>query len=1253
MKRAKVTNLFLPDEWAHRFHDVQLLGHGGMGVVYTARDSRDGKIVALKTLRSRSPEQIEQLKAEFRAATAVYHRNVVRAYDFCSSDSVAAYTMEYISGRTIQEALIAARSDSEDHWRTTLFSLLTQVAEGLQALHTHGMVHRDIKPSNILVDARGRAVILDFGLACMAGARSGEAPAAKGGTPPYLPPEAHRGAEPSPAFDAYSFGVLLYELVCGMRPHKPEHDTDWLLAKQHVPQVLPFAPLPDDLTRMIRSLLLPDPLTRAPVTAALAVLRHCQVELTPTQAPAMLLADPDADASSHSLQWLSDVGSSGPTALLGRDEELGRLRRQWLRVEADGAQIVVVTGEAGSGKTALAQRFVQQARERSALALYARCRADEAVPFRSLDPIIVALCHWSKSRDAKEMAAVAPRGAWALARLFPVLRTLPGAWSLRPDDAPTDGNAVTSEAQTALRQWLTNLTRLTQLIICLDDVQVDDVDTVRLLMPVLTHVETPQMLWMFVARHDEQLQSRLLQSMAAAERELVPRSQVWRLRKLSESDLRQLAALQHEQLTQRGVALGRPLVHKLSEADLQRAMQVSRGNPLWFLQIIRLQALSGRTVGADWSQLVRHFVDMLGTDEREVLELLSVSRHKLSLALLQESYQGESNLRDVVQRLAHLRVVSMIRDGDETLVTIEQERLAQVLNREFVPQARARDLHKRLAQAMSAAQMFEHPDLFYHHANADERQSAAELAVSLARGAKANHSYVQAEALYQRALDLGHVVARAELAEVKCLAGNFAAGAHAWLDVAARDDESMDLRVRLSAAEAIGAAAEALARAGQYSPAASLLDRLVRSVGLVWPSPLLQVMPRLGWKQRLGVLLGLPMGRPHRPPTPPVSVAVFPHPEAQLRAQRMEVLWRAWRWAALLGVPRHDDLLELLRRDAEHAVANPVALLLQTMQGLAAQGNDAALGATRAALARIAARDAAGHGWMADWWLLLAESAARHHRWEAALDAAERGLQCCNRAGDAPISRLRLWQVQAEALVGCGKLDALYRLTAQGVPALHVGGDVLRLWTLRSGCHAFAYLARGEDGLLFDVLQQTASSSREVAVLQWSLQRAQLELALYQQQRVEAVLERLAALPEANTPHGKVLRGRAALALAWMPGPAQARAAWRSQLEAVVAELAQHDAPLYRGWRAALEGGLALLDGRTADAPQHLATAEALFRLGHQPLLAAVTGWYVAEVVGYERERDSASNWLVEHGVRDVERFCHALLPLPEGSVQA
>lgn len=1247
MNRAEIRSLHLPDVWSQRFKVVRILGHGGMGVVHEARDLRDGSTVAIKTLRSRSPDQIEQLKAEFRAASAVYHRNLVRLYDICASESVAAYTMEYVDGVTIQQWLQNLLLRSVQDWRSGLLSLLTQVAEGLQALHRESLVHRDIKPSNILVDRRGRPVIIDFGLAALVGSGSSEAVVGKGGTLPYMPPEAHRGAEPTPAFDAYSLGVLLFELVCHTRPHQCDRDADWLLVKQHVPQVTPIAQLPEALTQLIRSLLLPDPAARATVAYALSVLRHCQMAETPTHAPDSAPVFTTEAVSNLSLQWLAEAGQSS-TVLVGRDAELARLRAQWLLVEAQGPQIAIVTGEPGAGKTALGRRFAQLARERSALVLHARCRAEEAVPFRTLDPLVVQLCSWVKTRDVHEMRAAVPPGAWALARLFPLLKGLPGSWALPPDDAPPDGNAVLLEAQSALRQWLTNLARLTQLVIWLDDVQADDVDSVRLLMPVLTHVDTPPVFWVFFARHEEQLQSRLLQSMALVERELVPQTQVWRLQPLGNDDLRQLAALQHEELVQRGSAgLGLPIAHQLDDAELERVLQVARGNPLWFLQIVRLQAIAGRSVGSDWNQLVRHFVDLLGPDEREVLELLCVSRRQPSLALLLEVYQGETPLRAVVQRLAHLRVVATAREGEETLIYIEQERVAQVLSREFVPKDRARELHGRLVQAMLKVGQFDHPELFYHKASADDRQSAAELAVDLARRAKANHSYVQAEAMYQRALDLGHVVARAELAEVKCLAGNFAAGAHAWLDVAGDPEAIVDVEPRFAAAEALGAAAEALARAGQCTAASALLDRLVRALGLVWPAPPLPAVPRLGWKQRLGIQLGLPLGRPERPPTPPVSVSRFPHPEPPHRAKRLEVLWRAWRWTALLRLPRQEDLLTLIARDAAMAEGHPVQQLLQTMRGLAEPRNDVAVGVARAALALQAAHDSAGHGWMADWWLLLAENAAAQHRWEAALDAAERGLQCCNRAGDAPISRLRLWQVQAEALVGCGKLDELYKLTSLGVPALHTGGDQLRLWMLRSGCHAFGYLARDEDALLRDVLQQTVASGRELQTVQWPLQRAQLELALYQQREVEAVLARLCALPEATTAAGWVLRGRAAMALCAQTSAPAARARWRDALQAALDHLAAEPAPLYRGWRAALDGGLAALEGQVAAAPQHLATAEALFRLGHQPLLASVAGWYVAGLVGYERERENASVWLAEHGVRDVARFCQALLPLP------
>jgi CheY-like chemotaxis protein len=204
---------------ADRYEILELLGHGGMGAVYRARDLELEEDLAIKMLRPEfvaDPESLERFKTEIRLARRISHPNVVRTHDFGETDGVRFLTMELVEGLTLRD-LIDSRGKLGV---SAVLAIAAQLAESLAIAHAQGVVHRDIKPQNLLLDDAGVLKVMDFGVACLS-QRSSKLTQAGAivGTPAYMSPEQLIGEHVDERSDLYSVGVVLYECLSGRPPH--------------------------------------------------------------------------------------------------------------------------------------------------------------------------------------------------------------------------------------------------------------------------------------------------------------------------------------------------------------------------------------------------------------------------------------------------------------------------------------------------------------------------------------------------------------------------------------------------------------------------------------------------------------------------------------------------------------------------------------------------------------------------------------------------------------------------------------------------------------------------------------------------------------------------------------------------------------------------------------------------------------------------------------------------------------------------
>src|SRR5436309_662491 len=226
--------------FASRYEVKELLGTGGMGVVYRAFDRELQEPVAIKTLR---PEALagdgvalERFKQEIRLARRIAHRNVVRTYDLGEVNGLYYLTMEYVEGTSLKQ-LIGTRG------RLPVPVVLTigkQLCRALEVAHEQGVIHRDIKPQNIVVDPTGFLKVMDFGIARLATPATGKGLTQEGmsiGTPDYMSPEQLSGLELDARSDLYSAGVVLFECLTARVPF--EAASVYALIAKHLEQSPP------------------------------------------------------------------------------------------------------------------------------------------------------------------------------------------------------------------------------------------------------------------------------------------------------------------------------------------------------------------------------------------------------------------------------------------------------------------------------------------------------------------------------------------------------------------------------------------------------------------------------------------------------------------------------------------------------------------------------------------------------------------------------------------------------------------------------------------------------------------------------------------------------------------------------------------------------------------------------------------------------------------------------------------------------
>jgi tRNA A-37 threonylcarbamoyl transferase component Bud32/tetratricopeptide (TPR) repeat protein len=690
-----------------RFVLEREIGEGGMGVVYEATDRRTDVRVALKTLKSLDAQALARLKTEFRALQEIQHPNLVSLGELIEADGHWFFTMELVDGVPLLEYVTPRRDERR------LRRAFGQLAAALSAIHAAGLIHRDVKPSNALVTAEGRVVLLDFGLVTDVLGRYESMHDNIVGTAAYMAPEQAAGHPVTAAADWYAFGVSLYEALTGELPYNGS-SLQILLDKQQKPAAPPsqLVPgVPADLDELCGALLAFEPTAR------------------PSSADVLRVFDVNDIANRH-----PSTSSNAAADLIGRDAELQSLRAAYRAVADEGAQMVLLRGTSGLGKSALIGGFLSELRasETAPVILSGRCYRNESVPFKALDGVVDALANEMLRMRKDHAAELVPRHAALLPQLFPTLGRVEVIARATPSRRDVgDPLEQRTRAFGALRELFVRLAERRPLVVHIDDLHWSDEDSMRLLEELLGPPDAAPLLLLATAREGFEPAG------------LPCKVTTIDLGPLDEEAACQLAAR----------ILG--ILGARERVPPRAIAKEARGHPLHIEELARHVADTGATDespkldDAIWARIGR-----LSADARRLVELVAIAASPLAEEVLLMA--AELPAQEFSRCVSVLRVSHLIRSaGNPRRVMLQHyhDRVRESITARLSDREQ-REHHHRLAIALELVGDPDLERLGAHLRAAGERERAADALRRAGDLAASKTAFARAARLYGETLQL-------------------------------------------------------------------------------------------------------------------------------------------------------------------------------------------------------------------------------------------------------------------------------------------------------------------------------------------------------------------------------------------------------------------------------------------------------------------------------------------------------------------
>jgi tetratricopeptide (TPR) repeat protein/type II secretory pathway predicted ATPase ExeA len=711
-----------------RYTLLALIGRGGMGEVWRARDRQLARDVAVKLPAADRIADTERsrLLDEARLAASINHPGVVAVYDAGDSGGQPFVVFELVEGRSLRERPLANEAAAR--------RLAEQVLESLEVVHGLGIVHRDLKPENLLwTDGEddARIKLADLGIARL-GTETTRTHAIVMGTAAYLAPEQALGGAIDGRADLYALGVVLYEAIAGRTPF--EGADALAVISQHlnapVPPLRLHAPTVDPgFERFVLRLLQKAPDDRF---AGAREAREALASLESDGAPA-------------------HAGDGAPLdqlvrgRLVGRAAELERLRGVWHSAVQENARLALVSGEPGIGKTRLAREVVTLARMEGAAVLAGGCYEFEATtPYL---PFVEAVSKWARGTDSEALRAALGDAAPELARLVPEIDARLGPFPAAAALQPHEERLRLFEAVTRV---LRGLAGERGLLVWLDDLHWADTGTLSLLRHLIRQLRGDRVLLLGTYREVE-LDRRHPLAAALVEWD---RERIATRVALSRLDRAETDALLSTLLHQSGVT-----------DDFGAAMhRETEGNPFFVEEVVKALIDQGQIYreGGEWQRgaiedmaipqsvkdAIGRRLDRLGEGCAGVLHLAAVIGKTFEFPVLFAC----AGLSDdaLLDALDEASAAQLVQSLERETFAFTHDKIREVLVEELNP-IRLRRLHLKVADVLRQRPGARPEDLSYHYLHAGELAAALEWSLAAAVRANAVCALDEASTCLERA----------------------------------------------------------------------------------------------------------------------------------------------------------------------------------------------------------------------------------------------------------------------------------------------------------------------------------------------------------------------------------------------------------------------------------------------------------------------------------------------------------------------